>query len=389
MFTTTLRNLRHATHPFFLQRWINRLPHLVLVLAFPITLTSVQAEDLPKTIRFGEVGSASLHSVGGKPAGTGLVPLAIELGFFDQEFGKEGPKIETDYFSGTGPAINEALAQNEIDFGSYGGLPNVIGLAGGIPAHIVATRQYTTASYYFAVRSDSPIKSIDDLRGKRITVQKGTNPYQELVLFLATHGIAEKDVTIVNLQGAEAVVAFNAGAVDAVFGGTNLLILQDQGKARIVANTKGFQFGGTSGFLVNNTFEKTYPEAVARVVKVLTKTAWWASEESNREQLLKFISDRSYSLPYIEKEYEGSLRERYSPLINEASITSFADTVKFAAEHKLIRKEVDESGVRGWFEPQYQQAALKELKLDTYWTAPGSPAVAAPAPKTTAVTTQG
>ncbi len=362
------------------------LPVLLIIPVLFFPLLPSRAENPPPVIRFGEVGGASVHSIGGKPAGAGLVPLAIEQGFFDAEFGKNGPKIETDYFAGTGPAINEALAQNEIDFGSYGGLPNVIGLAGGIPAHIILARRLTnSATYYLAVRPDSPINSVEDLKGKRIAVQKGTNPYMELVVFLKSHGIDEKDVTIVNLQGAEAVVAFNAGAIDSVFGATNLLILRDQGKARILADTKNFRYdGNTSGFLVTNTFEKAYPETVSRVLKVLVRISQWASEESNREALLQFISARSYAYSYIKQEYVGSLRDRYNPLTDEAAIKSFQATAKFAAEHKLIRKEVDESAVRGWFEPQYEQAVLKELKLENYWTAPNeTPAAIAPAQKST------
>ncbi len=65
-----------------------------------------------------------------------MATLAQKLGYFDKEFGKTGPKIQINYVIGTGPAINEALAQDQTDFGSYGGLPNVIGLAGGIPARL-------------------------------------------------------------------------------------------------------------------------------------------------------------------------------------------------------------------------------------------------------------
>ena len=57
-------------------------------------------------IRFAEVGGGTA-----RPTGSGLVPLAKKLGFFDREFGKNGPQIQVNYFAGTGPAINQALAQ--------------------------------------------------------------------------------------------------------------------------------------------------------------------------------------------------------------------------------------------------------------------------------------
>ena len=341
------------------------------LLALPL---QASAKELPKVIRFGEVNSTSLRSVGGKPLSAGLVALAEHLGYFEEEFGKNGPKVQEVFFSGTGPAQNEALAQGDIDFGSYGGVPNVLGLANGIPAHIVMTRRSTGAgnNYFIAVRPDSPIKTIDDLRGKRITVLKGTNPYQTLVLLLESQGISEKAVNLTNLQGAEALVAFNAGAVDAVFGGLNLLILRDQEKVRILADTKHFRLpASASGTLVNDKFANGYPDLVVKVVKALVRASWWSSEESNREALVKFVSERSLSYQYVKEDYEGSLNERYNPLIDESSVEAFKAIVQFSFQHRLIRREADEPQIRAWFAPQYLQTALKELKLEHYWRAEG------------------
>jgi sulfonate transport system substrate-binding protein len=350
---------------------------------FLVTLFVKTAAAQPKVIRFGEVGGTSVKSVGGKPQGVQLVPLALERGLFAEAFGPDGPKIEVVYFAGTGPAQNEALAQGDIDFGSYGGLPNVIGLASGIPAHIISIRQMSNSGYYLGVRPDSPIKTLADLKGKRIAVQKGTNPYQTLVRFLEGSGIKESEVNIVNLQGGEALVAFTAGAIDVVFQGTNLLLLRDQGKARIVASTKGFRHdGNTSGLLVNDQFEKAYPDVVARVVKVLTKAAHWASQEENREALLRFVSARTFAYDYVKDEYAGSLKDRYDPVIDEDAISAYATTARFAAERKLIRKAPDLGTVRGWFKPAYQQAALDALGLQSFWNG-----AAKPLSKTSPVTT--
>jgi sulfonate transport system substrate-binding protein len=340
------------------------------------------AAEAPKTIRFGEIGSANVKLIGGKPSGTGIVPLALEKGFFEEEFGKDGPKIETVYFTGTGPAQNEALAQGEIQFASYGGVPNVIGLTGGVPARLIGVRlgSGSANSYYIGVQPDSPIKTIQDLKGRRVAVQKGTNPYQTMIGLLETKGVTEKDIRIVNLQGAEALVAFNAGAVDAVFGTTNLLILRDQGKVRLLDGTKGYKpKTSASGFLVADKFAKEHPEVVQRVVKVLLKTAWWASQEANREELLQFIAARSFAYQYIKDEYEGSLLERYKIVIDEDAFEAYRGIAAFAAERKLIRKVPDDATVRGWFDLRYQDAALKELGLQTYWARPAA-AVATSAP---------
>jgi sulfonate transport system substrate-binding protein len=328
------------------------------------------AEAVPKEIRFGEVGGTNVKSIGGRPTNSGLVSLAEYLGFFQQEFGKNGPKISQVFFSSGGPAENEALAQGSLDFATYGGVPNVVGLVGGIPAHIVSTRRSTGAGkYYIAVHKDSSIKTIADLRGKRIAVPKGTNPYQSLVKLLEWKGVAEKEVNILNLQTLDGLVAFNSGAVDAVYGGLNLLILRDQGKVKLVEGTEGFKLDPSqSALLVTYKFEKEYPDVVKRVLKVLIKTSHWASEEKNRESLLKFVSERSLAYKYVAEDYKGSLKERYNPLIDESSVAAFRATVKFCAERGAIRKVVDEATIRKWFRPEYQQAAIKELNLEKYWT---------------------
>jgi sulfonate transport system substrate-binding protein len=304
-----------------------------------------------------------------------LVSLAQYLGLFEQEFGPQGPKITQLFFSGGGTAENEALAQGAIEFGTYGSVPNVVGLAGGIPAHIVSTRRSSGAgTNYIAVHNDSPIQTIADLKRKRITVPFGSNPYLYVVKLLESEGVGEKDVTLLNLAGNEGLVAFNAGAVDAVWGGVNLLLLRDQGKIRLLGGTRDFKLDPSqSGLLVASKFERAYPDAVTRVLKVLLKASWWASQEENREALLHFVAERSLAYQYVAEDYQGSLRERYNPLIDESSVTAFKDIVAFCVEHKAIRKGVDETRIRGWFRPEYQQAALKELGLEEYWTASGGP----------------
>jgi sulfonate transport system substrate-binding protein len=354
---------------------MNRLLSLLFLGLF--AASAVHAEPVPAVIRFGETGGSNVNSVGGRPQGTGLVALALHLGFFEQEFGPGGPKIEQIYFAGTGPAQNEAMAQGAIDFGSWGGLPNVIGLASRIPAHILMTRRAGSSgnNYYIAVRPDSPYRTVADLRGKRISVSIGTNPYYSLITLLKDRGLSDKDVKLVNIQSNEAVVAFKAGSLDAVFGGVNLLLLRDKGEVRILEDTRSERRSQSiSGFIVNDAFEKKYPEAVAKVVKVLVKTSHWASEETNRDALIKFVSERTFSWDYVKHDYEGSLVERHNPHLDDWAVEAYRQLAQFATDYRLIRKPVEPATIRGWFKPQYLDAALRDLGLENYW--PREPASA-------------
>lgn len=333
------------------------------------------APAVPKVIHVAEIGGQN-----GKPLGAGVLTLAKEKGLFDEEFAKDGVTFDFKYYVGTGPAINEALAQGNADIGTYGGVPNVIGLAGGIPAHVVLTRHFRgSMNYYLAVRPDSPIQSVEDLRGKKISVQKGTNPYATLIRFLDRHGVAEKEVKIVNIQSADALAAFNAGAVDAITGTTNLLVLRDQGKVRLIADEKNADGGfadetNISGYLVNDAFAQKYPDVVERLVKVIVKASWWASQEANRDELVTFLSRASVGgEKYVRDLYAGPLAPRFSPLIDGESLDGYRKIVAFGVEHKLVRPDARFS--EAWFEPKYLAQALKDLQLEGYWTPVGPPSL--------------
>lgn len=335
-------------------------------LAGTLPLTAARAETPPKVIRFAEVGGGTA-----RPTGYGMVPLAKKLGFFEREFGKNGPAIQIHYFAGTGPAINQALAQDQTDFGSYGGLPNVIGLAAGIPARVVFIRRSLSLNGLVALRPGLPSKSFADLRGKRIAVQKGTNPYMTLVLSLENAGVKEREVTIVNLERADAQGAFLAGHVDGIYSQSQLFALRDQGKASILKSPDIASINATnsSGTLVTNNFERRYPQATARVVKVLTQTAHWASLPENRDAYLRFVADSGIPLKYVRESYDANLKPRFNPAYTPDVIAGYRHIAAFARDHRLIRNsDVSNS----WFEPKYTQAALRDLKLQDFWTqAPG------------------
>src|SRR5277367_3079416 len=80
------------------------------------------AENLPDKIRIGDVGFGF-----GQPFGRGLIAIADAKGFLADEFKETPVKLEFTYFVNTGPAINEAFANKQLDFAAYGAVPNSIG----------------------------------------------------------------------------------------------------------------------------------------------------------------------------------------------------------------------------------------------------------------------
>lgn len=311
------------------------------------------------TLRVAAVGGAQ-----GKSGSTSNVTLASSKGFFADEFAKDGIKVDVVYLTGTGPAINEAFAQGQADFAEYGALPNIIGLAGGAPTRLIVAR-HTALTYYLAVAKDRSIRRVEDLRGRKIALQKGTMPHLLLVQLLEKHGLGERDVTILNLQSAEATAAFLGGAVDAQFGTTALLQLRDKGRVDVLATTKELPPGlNLGGFLANGDLERRDPELVARMAKVMVRTYHWASQDKNRPELLDLYARSGIPEHYYAEEFPAPLRQRFSPLIDPQVTSGYRRIAAFAKDHQLIRKIPD---FDAWFAPSYQARAIKDLDLEGYW----------------------
>lgn len=75
-------------------------------------------------------------------------------------------RIEWYFFKGAGPAVNEAFANNQLDFAIQGDLPEIIGRANGLKTKILLASG-AHAPIYLAVPVGSPVRKVADLRGKR------------------------------------------------------------------------------------------------------------------------------------------------------------------------------------------------------------------------------
>ena len=109
---------------------------------------------------------------------------------------------------------NEGLRSKALDVGSTAGSAALVARANGSPIKAVdlfAGGEWTA----LLVTKDSPINSVADLKGKKVAVTKGTDPYFFLLQSLATAGLSPSDIEIVNLQHADGKTALERGNVDA------------------------------------------------------------------------------------------------------------------------------------------------------------------------------
>ncbi|WP_137918732.1 ABC transporter substrate-binding protein [Hydrogenophaga sp. 2FB] len=334
------------------------------------TIFGAHAQTQPDTIRFGGFGQGF-----GKPHGVALLAIAQGKNFIADEFKGTPVKLSFEYFTGTGPAINEAIANNKLDVAQYGSLPNIIGKAGGLPTRILSSYGYTTV--FGLARQDLEVKSFKDLKGKKVAVTKGTVLHWALLKALQDNGLSLRDIQLVDLKSADQLAALSAGSVDAVLGSSTLLTLRDKGVAKVFYSSKelGARASGFGGILVTETFEKQYPDATQRIANALVKAAHWVGQESNREEAYRLWALSGVSPQSIKDEYDGvSLKEVFNPRVDAFLLSQYDDAIDFTKDNKLIRNDID---VARWAAPQYVETALRAQGLQTHW-APRAAIVARP-----------
>ena len=116
----------------------------------------------------------------------------------------------------SGPPMLEAMASGSVDIGGVGDAPPVFAASGGEAVEIVGAREVPFGDQdAIVVPKGSSITSITQLKGKKIAYGSGSSANYNLLTVLEKAGLTSKDVTIVNLQPANALAAFTSGAVDA------------------------------------------------------------------------------------------------------------------------------------------------------------------------------
>ena len=164
-----------------------------------------------------------------------------------------------------GPQLLEGLNVGSVDVGFVGEAPPIFAQAAGANFVYIGNDPAAPQAEALVVQKDSPIKSVAELKGKKIVLNKGSNVHYLLVKLLEKNGLKYSDIQTVFLPPADARAAFEKGAVDAwVIWDPFLAASQAQIGARILADGSG---------VVNNysyyLAERGYAQKNPQVIKTL------------------------------------------------------------------------------------------------------------------------
>ncbi len=191
--------------------------------------------------------------------------LIKERGLLEKEFAADGISIRWVQSLGSNKAL-EFLNASSIDFGSTAGAAALLGRVGGNPIRsvYVFSRPEWTA---LVTTPKTGIKTVADLKGKRVAVTRGTDPHIFLIRALQEAKLTEKDVKLVLLQHQDGRTALERGDVDAWAGLDPLMAAAEvEGGATLFFRNPE---ANTLGVLnVREEFARTNPALVDRVLKV-------------------------------------------------------------------------------------------------------------------------
>lgn len=217
---------------------------------------------------------------------TGVLVITRQRAALEKHFAPQGIEVKWVEFS-SGPPMMEAMNVSSIDYGAVGDSPPVFAQAAGA-AIVYAAGQPITNGQGILVSEDSPIRSIADLKGKRVGFTKGSSAHNVVVQTLEKAGLTYADITPVYLTPPDAGPAFASGSIEAwAIWDPYFAIGETRQNGRILINAR--EVTRTNSFYIaNRAFAKNHGAILQQIVNVTSATGQWA--EQHRDEVAKSLA---------------------------------------------------------------------------------------------------
>ena len=189
------------------------------------------------------------------------------------------------------PQLLEALSVGSLEFGLTGDSPPVFAQAAGKDLLYVAAEPPKPDSSAILVRQDSSVRSLADLRGKKIALQKGSSAHYLLVRAVEKAGLQWSDIQPIYLAPADARAAFERKSVDAwaiwdpFYAAVELAI-----KPRVLTTGRDLS-SNNSFYLASRLFVTQHEASVLVLLQELTRADSIA--QNNRSEAIRLVSNFS------------------------------------------------------------------------------------------------
>lgn len=197
--------------------------------------------------------------------------ISKEQEYHKQYFEEKG--IETNFIVfDSGVEANQAFASGGVDFASMGHTNGVVALARNIDVELIWLHQILGETEGLAVRNDSGIEKIADLKGKKIATTFASTSHYSLLQILKEEGI-ENDVELLDMQTVDIVAAWERGDIDAAYTWQpSLGALLDKG-TMLISSKEISEMGHQTANIVlgRKEFTSNYPELTVDYIATLVE----------------------------------------------------------------------------------------------------------------------
>lgn len=138
-----------------------------------------------------------------------------------------------------GSPVAEALNVGSLDIGLLGDAPPLFLGALGAPIKVIAVTRQNLGGVAILARKDSSIHSLQDLRGKRAAIWKGSWSQQLLFSALDKAGVPRDSLELRYLSALDASHALDGGSVDVIATWEPYVTQQERQGARVLATAEG------------------------------------------------------------------------------------------------------------------------------------------------------
>jgi sulfonate transport system substrate-binding protein len=214
-----------------------------------LALAPVLSQAQNTTLRIGFQKSAS------------LLTLQKSQGTLEKRLAPLGVAVKWVEFP-AGPQLLEGLNVGSVDVGFVGEAPPILAQAAGAKFVYIGHDPAAPEAEAIVVPQGSAIRSVADLKGRKVALNKGSNVHFLLVKALERHGLSYADIQPVFLPPADARAAFERGAVDAwAIWDPFLAAVEKQSHARIVLDGRGV-VNNFAYYLGERGFVEKHPQVI-------------------------------------------------------------------------------------------------------------------------------
>lgn len=236
---------------------------------------AAHAQDRPAVLRIGFQKSAS------------LLTLQKAQDTLEKRLTPQGVAVKWVEFP-AGPQLLEGLNVGSIDVGFVGEAPPIFAQAAGANFVYIGNDPAAPRAEAIVVAKDSPIRSVADLKGRKVALNRGSNVHYLLVKLLEKHGLKYGDVQPVFLPPADARAAFERGAVDAwAIWDPFTSAAELQAGARVLADATGVA-PNHAYYLAERSFAERFPQVIRTLFDDTVERGAWI--KANLKEAARLIA---------------------------------------------------------------------------------------------------